>query len=435
MKRTAMIITFAWPPMEGVGVTRALKFAKYLPAYGWDVVVLTADHGTAREGDADRIAAPAGVRVVKTGYKDILAGLKRLAGRPAARPPQAAGLPVGAKRRKTPSLLRELVLMPDDQIGWYEFAVREGKRIMAGQRIDVLISTSPPETAHLVARRLKKECRVPWIADLRDLWSDDHFRPRLPVKRFLLRGMERRVLGDADRVITVSGPWADVLRRSLDACRGRVEVIENGFDDEDFGSPHGRRNDRFTIVYTGKLHEDAQPVTALFRVLRDLVREGRIDRRGIEVRFHILGYDKPDIAGMARSYGLEDVVCEREKVSYHESLRVQQAADVLLFVQWQGRNGDGWYSAKLYDYLGARRPILALGRRGGIIDELVTKTGSGTVAGDDAELGAALVRFYDEYRRTGQVLCRADDEEVSRHTRRVRAERLAGVCDSVASGR
>jgi glycosyltransferase involved in cell wall biosynthesis len=415
-----------------VGVIRASKFAKYLPDYGWEPVILTAKPDTA----GGQMPPERGIKVFRTEYKDVIEELRRFLG-PSRRACKDSAKIVtettSCAKKRRPSLIREMISMPDDQIGWYNYAVEAGKKIADKERPDLVFSTSPPETAHLVARALKRYRDLPWVADFRDLWAYDHFRRRPRLKKAAMKVMEARVLKSADAVVTVSAPWAKRLESSCGASGERVKVIENAFDEEDFEPFAYSGNNKFTISYTGKLHADRQSVDAFFRVLSGLAREGLIRPDRIDVRFYISGYDKPDVERLAESYGLGGIVREFESVSYNESHRIQRSSDLLLFVQWQGESADGWYSAKLYDYLGARRPILALGRKGGIIDDLIQKTSSGVMAQDERDLRRHILDFYGEYMKTRCVAYKGDDTEVSKNTRAKRTEELAGLFNSLCA--
>ena len=327
-KRKILIISYTWPPMEGVGLIRALKFAKYLPAYGWQPIVLTVKSGM-KSGNSDPATLP-GVQVFRTDYRDVIGDIKGLLSPKKSECSCHAGSGTAPgsndKKARKPSLLREIVSMPDDQRGWYKFGVEEGKKIVAEEHVDAIFSTSPPETAHLIARRLSRDFDIPWIADLRDLWADDHFRQRPMIKRIALKFMEKHILKNADAVVTVSMPWADTLRRSIGGPLSKVKVIENAFDEEDFKQLTHTSNDKFTITYTGKLHGDRQPVGLFFKAVKDLAASGRIDAKKIEIRFYALGYDKPDIRGMAESYDLADIVKDLGRIGYKESLQAQKAA-------------------------------------------------------------------------------------------------------------
>ena len=417
--------------MEGVGLIRAMKFAKYLPENGWEPLVLTI-----KSGAPDASGAAPGMKVFRSEYRDVVDDIKSVFIRKNITLKNGlTGMGAnnaGNKKKKAPSFIREMILIPDDQVGWYKFAVEEGRKIIEKEGVDLIISTSPPETAHLIGRKLKKIFNIPWVADLRDLWAEDHFRHRPFIKKLALKHMEKRVLKDADMVITVSEPWAETLRSSLGAGRDKVEVIENGFDEEDFGKATYGRNKKFTIAYTGKLHTDKQPVDLFFKVLKNLIQERRIDRDKVEVKFYVMGYDKPDIAEMAAAYGLHGVVSEPGKVDHQRSLEIQRASDALLFVQWQGRGGEGWYSAKLYDYIGSRRPILALAKKTGIVADLITGTSSGILADDEVSLRDALLILYNEHRENGSIKYGGNEAEIIKHSRKARAKRLAALLDSAA---
>jgi glycosyltransferase involved in cell wall biosynthesis len=440
MARKVLIISYVWPPAEGVGMLRASRFAKYLPSYGWEPLVLTVDPGTGNiPAGPDGLD---GIRVFRTGYTDVIGRAKSLItscsapaegrGDRAERVERGPAAAAGHGKNVAASLLREMIAMPDEQRGWFDFAVAEGKKIVDRERPDAVFSTSPPETAHLIGRALKRYGRIPWVADLRDLWADDHFRQRPAFKRAILRRMERANLRDADAVVTVSWPWALSLRESLG--RDSVEVIENGYDEQDFEGLRYRGNGKFTIVYTGKLHREHQPVEVLFAALEDLIARGLVDRARVEADFYVFGYDRPDIMSLAKAHGLGDIVRCPGRVGYRESLAAQRSADALIFVQWTGRGGDGWYSAKLYDYIGARRPIVAIAQRGGIVSDLVGKTSSGIVADGVYALGQTILEMYRQYERDGSVRYEGDEDQIKRHTRSCRAAALAGLLDSLVSG-
>ncbi|MDD5421812.1 MAG: glycosyltransferase [Candidatus Omnitrophota bacterium] len=436
-KRKALLISYAWPPMEGIGLLRVLKFAQYLPLYGWEASILTVKTA-ADSSSCDEGFVQAGTKVFRSEYRDRAEDIRRI-----FRITKKSGLahsgssnrdPEKKRRKNTvPSFMRELITMPDGQIGWYPFAVQLGMEVLQKNRFDIVFSTSPPETAHLIARKMKKEYGIPWVADLRDLWADDHFRPRTIFKKVMLKFIERNTLRDADAVVTVSEPWARTLRTSLGKSCPDVKVITNAFDDNDFASMRYGRNKKFTISYTGKLHREYQRVDPFFKALRDLIAEGRIDRNKIFVDFFIMGYDKPDITAIAKMYGLSDVVRESAKVSYSESLKIQKASDALLLIQWIGKGGEGCHTAKLYDYLGARRPVIALTTRGGVMKDLVRATSCGAAVYGDHDLRESILGLYTEYVAKGYVDYTGNELEIQKHTRAIKAGELAGLFDSLVA--
>lgn len=432
-RRKLLLITYAWPPMSGVGLFRALKFAKYLPEFGWDPVILTVKVGPAEL--CRDLCYSSDIRVYRTDYRDLLSEVKSIFPK-CRRSLEAPDRHVTAKIANAniksgamASFVRELIAMPDEQRGWFKYGVAEGRKIIELEKADLIFSTSPPETVHLIARRLKRHLRTPWVADLRDLWADDNFRSRTLLKKTILKRMERAILRDADSVVTVSQPWADSLQSFLP--EGRVSVIENGFDEQDLGGVRYRGNEKFTITYAGKLHRIHQPVDIFFSAIKGLVDKGLMDRQKVLVNFYVFGFDKPDIRGIAERYGVSDMVSCHERVDYSSSLKIQRTSDILLFVQWQGPGGDGWYSAKLYDYIGSRRPILALASNGGVAGRLIDSTSSGIIADSENAIKEELLGLYREYCDTGLVAYHGNEKEIMKNTRRERAARLADLFDHI----
>ena len=409
--KKALIITYEWPPKGGVGVMRVMKFAKYLSGFGWEPVILTTDEsapGTPYRGEDAGIDMTS-IRVVRAGYKEALSFL--------------------------PFRAREHLLQPDTKRGWYGPAVDAGRKLFEREPADIIFSTSPPETCHMIARRLKKEFGVPWVADLRDLWSTCHFTRDSAVKRWPACFMERMILRDADISVTVSEGWAGDLAASSTLPRERIEVITNGYDESDFtdipfkATPGGK----FTITYTGKLHEGRQDPAAFFEALRDCIKEGLIDRTRIELKFYVMGFRKADIRTLADSYGLTDVVKEYAPVGHREILAIQRASTALLFFQWHG--APGWYSAKIFEYLGSRRPILAVTEKGSAVNRLIEELGAGIAACSKTELKKALAKWYGEYLAKGSIECRMDEELLKRYTRKEETRKLAGIFDQLVKGR
>ena len=414
--------------MEGVGLIRALKFAKYLPEYGWEPLILTVNGPSEKKSSG--LEVPEGIRVFRTEYRDVMGEVKKwFRFKKIHTDGKKNERTTGHTKPGIPSFAAEMLSMPDEHIGWYKFAVAQGAKVISEERVDAIFSTSPPETAHLVARRLKASSGRPWIADLRDLWSDDHFRKRSRLKRAILRFMERSVLKDADYLTTVSEPWARMLGSSTGRAKDAIKVIGNGYDEADFKDVPYARNDRLTISYTGKLHKKHQRISVFLDAVKGLLEEGLIDRNRLRLKFYVSGYDKPDIKTMAKSYDMSDVIMELDTVDYAKSLEVQRSSDALLLVQWQGEGKEGWYSAKVYDYLGARRPILALAEKGGIIEKLISRTSSGFVAYNADIMKRSLVALYDDFVKNGHVEYRGDERAISGCTRKTRTGELAELLD------
>lgn len=401
-----LVITYSWPPKGGVSVMRAVKFVKYLTRLGWSAVVLTTDEG-----------APG----TSYGREDVNIGSL----------PKVIRTPYLKKAALLPDRIRQNILFPDLYVGWCGYAVKAAFDLLDSEKIDIIFSTSPPETSHLIARRIKETTGLPWVADMRDLWSEDLFRPRNILSRYVSKIFEKRILRHADAVVTVTEGWAQALARTSGLDGRRIKVIENGYDEEDFNIP-GTTPSRFTIVYAGKMHRVYQDPGIFFRALNKAVGEGLIDRDKIAVKFYVFGRDAADISGMTKIYGLEDIVETCGRIDYPETIRALVSSSALLFVPWKGRPGEAWHSAKVFDYIGSGRPILAVGDKMSSASRLVESLRCGLAAGDVEEVKDAMVRYYREFRSSGRVdLKNADRAGIASCTRLGRAKELAAIFDGL----
>lgn len=401
-----LFITYAWPPKGGVGVMRVLKFAKYLPQLGWMPVILTTDDNApgSPSRNEDVGIDKKRYKTVRVAYEDRLSAF--------------------------PVRLRRILLIPDTMIGWLRSAVEEGLKLLKEEKIDAIFSTSPPRTAHLIASELKKRSDLPWAADLRDLWSCDHFEKESFLRKYLFSlPMERKILKGADRVVTVSGEWALDLARTSGIAADKIRVITNGFDEEDYSDIPTDRSPRFTLAYTGKLHREMQDPEILFETLGDCVKENLIKRDKIDIRFYTLGFRKADILSLARKYGIADIVTECGPVDYKESLKIQRDASALLFFQWKGAKG--WYSAKIFEYLGSKRPVIVISEEDSIVNKLVKDLDAGAIANSKEGLKSILLRYYNEHVEKGYIVSRVNEENLKNYTRLHGAKVLAGLLNEL----
>ncbi|MGB2582721.1 MAG: glycosyltransferase, partial [Dehalococcoidia bacterium] len=251
MKRV-LIVTYYFPPRPAVGSLRPLGLAKYLPEFGWEAVILTAKlpHKSAPE-----------FKVIETRYDDTFGLAKRFLGLDTDQNvmTQIAQLKKKLHIKSEKSVLDfllapwgEITAYPDPQKGWRSFAVEAGNDFLQQETVDAIISTSSPVTSHIVAKELKDKFGIPWVADFRDLWTQNHYYPYSPIRRVIERRLELNTLHKADALVTVSEPAAHKLGT---LHKGKpIHMITNGFDPEEASSPNVDLTDEFTITYTGNLY-------------------------------------------------------------------------------------------------------------------------------------------------------------------------------------
>jgi glycosyltransferase involved in cell wall biosynthesis len=345
MRRVLMVV-YHFPPLGGIASLRVLRFARYLPAFGWEPWVLAP-----RRGDYvnDPTLAYPEDRVVRTGSFELSRILRTtvetLTPTRSLSPPPLGG---EGRVRGLRGLIRHWIYRPDAQIGWYPFAVAAGRRLLREHRFDAILSSSFPVTAHLVGRRLHRDSGLPWVADFRDLWSDWSEARRASKAR-----LEESLLREATATTTVSPSYAEALR-----ARGshRVEVLTNGFDPEDFPTTPAPANG--VAAYLGTYYPGIQDLPTAIRAIGALAREGS----GLRLRF--IGDYPSVLRPEVEAAGLGARTDATGFIPHPLAVEALSRSSVLLLGGPTSADTvamKGNVAAKVFEYLGSRRPILMIG--------------------------------------------------------------------------
>ncbi len=352
--RKVLIVTCDFPPQSGTGITRVTKLLEHLPEVDWRPVVLTTDRYGGLPTDEEQLVYRAG-DLLHTLFRPLRR--RRIQGVPQDRQYLVATV----ANQSFLGRLRDRVLIPDTKLGWLPGAVRLGRALIDRYHPDVIFSTSPPETAHLVALRLHDVTRLPWVMDLRDGWLFEPpnaalRRPR--TRRWLESRLERRAVHEASAMTTATAPIGEDLAQRYPEAAARVRTLANGYDPAEFaGLSRQRKSDgTFLLVHTGSLGASRSGTSAdsLFAGLAALCAR----RPTANVRVRMIGVLREFEAGAARAHGVADIVEFLPPVSRREAHQHQLDADALLLVTAPGQRSVA--SLKLYDYIGAGVPILAL---------------------------------------------------------------------------
>jgi len=426
--KRVLIVTYYFPPRPAVGSLRPAGLAKYLPEFGWEAVVLTAKlpHKPAPE-----------FKVIETRYDDTFGLAKRYLGLDSEQNvmAQIAQLKKKLHIRSEKSVLDrllapwgEITAYPDPQKHWRTYAVEAGNDFLQREPMDAMISTSSPVTSHIVAKELKTRFGIPWIADFRDLWTQNHYYPYSPIRRLIEKRLELKTLHHADALVTVSEPAA---RKSSALHKGKpIHVITNGFDPEEVSSPDVDLTDEFTIAYTGNLYPGRQSPEPLFAAIRDMLDQRIMDAKDVRVQFY--GVEAGWIDKQADRHGLGNIVKQFGIVPRQFALNKQRESQVLLLLKWNDPEERGYYSAKIFEYLAARRPIFAVGGFDDVISDLLEKTRAGTWCSTSEEAKGMLKELYDEYKTAGKVTYKGDEIKINKYSQREMARQFAEVLDSVS---
>lgn len=350
MPRRLLVLAYYFPPMGGSGVQRIAKFAKYLPDHGWQPTVLTVAPGGYFAYDPGLLAEveAAGVEVVQTRSFDPT----QLFGRA-----RTVALPAEPARRRL-SHLSQWLFVPDNKVGWLPFAVAEGLRLHRAAPFDALLSTAPPYTAHLAAALLSRLTRLPLVLDFRDDWVGNprHHYPT-PFHAYLNAALEGFALRQARRVCVINAPiQAQMARRHPDLPP--PEVLPQGFDPADFeGVEAAPSAGRFRLTYTGMFY-DAQTPDVLLEAVHRLMRRRADVAETIELVF--AGLLPEASRRRAEALGLGSRLRYLGYLPHGEIPALQRGSTALWLTVGERAGAEGISTGKLFEYLGARRPILAL---------------------------------------------------------------------------
>jgi glycosyltransferase involved in cell wall biosynthesis len=376
--RSLLLVAQIAPPSELVAARRVAGFSKYLARLGYRVTVLTSRvSGSGPIEGAERVVRTSDLLVTRLNWRR--GHFEALSGQ-------------GQGGYAEPSLLERVVVPDLSAVTWLPFALPAALRLAREERFDCVITSSPPQSAHLVGLALKR--RGPcWIADFRDGWT---FEPQHSPWLVGVQGradalVERRVVGRANAVVGVTKPIADDLRERLGV---RAELITNGFDPEEIpvGEADGLLDpDRLSLVHTGRLGAARSTPKPLLDALRRL----RASEIGDRFEVVLAGPLSEEEQALLADPGLNGLVRSVGALPRPRALALQRAADALLVVT-EGARRRSVATGKLFEYLAAARPVLVLGEETEAA-RIIAETGAGfaTSAEDPDEIAKALRRLVE----------------------------------------
>ena len=411
------MIAYQFPPVGGSGVQRSVKFAKYLPLFGWEPVVLTRDDKRMTIRDESFLKdLPDDIEIIRTTAYDLTTMPWLLS--------------------KVGKFIAWKILIPDGEVLWMRNAIKSCLKRLEKGDIDAIYTTSYPYSDHLLGLEVKKYYpEIFWLADFRDEWTNNPYlldKPHRISRMKKEREMEMDVLRTAHVVVTNTPIMKDNFFRLNKGINleDRMFVIPNGFDKEDFeGIKQDKvKNDKFTLTYTGALYGRRKPDLFL-EAVGNLAREGKISKDNILVRF--IGSFKHDVLQrLVDENGLNGVVELNGYMDHDECLNNMVSSDAMLLIEGGGPGSEAFYTGKIFEYIQTNNPILAVIPEKGAAAMLIRETNTGVICNWShvKAIEKGFLKMYKNW-KNGECILEPNQEEIAKYDRKALTGILAELLD------
>lgn len=433
MKR-ALIITYYWPPSGGAGVQRWLKFVKYMRDYGWEPVVYTPLNPEMPVVDESLTKdIPQGITILKTKITEPYSFYKFFSGR-------KENINTGflsekenkGWKEKLAVWIRGNCFIPDARKFWIRPSVKFLGQWLEKNNVDVIISSGPPHSMHLIALNLKEKTGLPWLADFRDPWTNiDYYHDLMLTKASDRKHqeLEKKVLHFADAVVSAGKTMSDEFASIAgNTAKTKLRVISNGYDDDDLPKAKIPLSKKFTITHAGTLVRTRNPVS-LWKSLSEMIEENQ--RFADDLEIVLAGKADVSVNESLKNSGLEKFVSRKGYVSHEDAVKLLASSQVLLLVLNDTPNAKGILTGKLFEYLSSRRPILAIGPEDGDAAEIINECQAGmTVNFQSADkMKQTIAEFYRQF-KSGSVECKSTG--IEKYSRKALTGKLTELLNQIS---
>lgn len=442
-----LMAAYYFPPLSGSGVFRSIKFAKYLPQFGWEPTVVSTDrppNGWNFSDQSQLKEIPEGMEVVRipdgisTGREVSLSSdrVQAILGflRSVLRfSPEADR--IFSQMSQSREGIMQLLTFPCGALAWAYDAVQYIEKNLDLDRFQVIYTTSGPSSAHLIGFYLKQKYGIPWVADYRDPWTFNpygaDYNPS-DVSQRLLFELESILLHGADRSLTIAETLVRSYEEHFDLEKERVVSITNGYDEADFTALQASRDrtDKFTINYSGLLYTRQRSILPVLAAIQQLCNEKKMEKS--KLRLRIVGVSESGNLEAAEKYGLAQVLEHTGYLSHSQALQANLNANILLLLVGDEAKFKPIYTGKFFEYLRSGRPILALAPKDGAVDRVLRESGHGEAMRSTQipKIKSMILREYKKWER-GEGTALLHSPVIERFERRVLTGQLADVLETV----
>ena len=442
--KKVILIAFYFNQVNEIASKRLRALAKYLPQFGWEPIVIVPDLGFVPPENNDL-----NCRIVYTEYEDMFAhftnkfknsktnnsenlnaesklnedfngiddnkeDVNQKNGDDKLKDSTSFSNPLASK---AVSLAGEVFAYPDGMKYWHESAFGEASKIIEGEEIDAILSSSWPITCHIIAKDLKDKYNIPWIADLRDLWNLNPYISHTFIREYFEKRLELKTFENTDALTTTTDLAANTLATLHP--NNKIVPILSGYDESDLklledlmnngdegsSDESDSHDNKLKFIYAGSLYGGKRDPTYLFEAIRQLEDEGKLDSSNIAVEFY---GDSTNLEEIARKYGLYDILKIGGRIDHDEVLKKQLSSDVLLLISWNDEKEKMFIPGKIYEYFALKKPVLSIGYKEGSLKDLIEETNVGYHVSDLESTKDVLLKFYNEFLENGSIEFSAD---------------------------
>lgn len=395
--KKVLIITYYWPPAGGPGVQRWLKFVKYLPGFDIEPIVYipeNASYPIIDEELCNEVNPEAEVltQPIKEPYK-----IARLFSKKSTQNISSGIIPDEKKQSLSEQLLlfiRGNFFIPDARIGWVKPSVEYLSEYIKINPVDIIITTGPPHSLHLIGKQLKEQFNIPWIADFRDPWTTIGYHKKLKLTNSAAqkhKTLEKEVLNKADRILVTS---PSTKKNFEQITQQPIDVITNGYDIEHIEKKP--LDKKFTIAHIGSLLSDRNP-RVLWKALAELIKNNPDFKQDFELK--LAGKVSTQILNTLEEFKLSPYVNNMGYISHQQAITEQRTSQVLLLLEIDSEETRAIIPGKLFEYMAAERPILAIGPEKSDAEALIKQTNTGQYFCYDEKdrIAECIEKMYQQY--------------------------------------
>ena len=423
--KKVLIITYYWPPSGGAGVQRWLKFTKYLRDFGWEPIIYTPEDGEYPVLDETLINdIPKKIEIIKRPIWEPYTFYKKFIGQKKTQRVNAAFLSENKKPKLSEKLsiwVRGNFFIPDARRFWIKPSIKYLSKYLKENPVDAIISSGPPHSMHLIAFGLKQQFDIKWIADFRDPWTEIDFYKDLMLTKYADNKhhiLEKLVISHADEVIAIGNTMAESFNK---IAPRNYNVITNGYDESDIVCD-SKLDEKFSIAHIGTLNKDRNP-ESLWKVLHDKVKNPEFASK---LEISLIGKVDYHVMERIAHYRLTDYVNKIEYMPHSEVIKHQQSSHILLLLLNDTPNAKGILTGKFFEYLAAKRPIIAIGPEDGDVAKILNETKAGKIT-DFSETQALSENIEFYYNQEISENSSTSTTNIHRYSRRELTRELAEI--------